>query len=618
MTTTSEPGNGQVDGIEVEWQFDAFDLRPAERWLTSLSSARSFPPLGPVAALPKPAVTQNDRYLDSEDWRVARAGYVLRVRAAKEKHELTLKAVNDAPSSGSEPRRRREISEPLASPLSQWLENGGPVGSRVSALVGRRPLQPVLELQTQRRPFVLQVAGETVGEVALDETTISMGSQSPTRLLRVEVEVDSEWVSQLSPVVEDLRRSCGLALASLSKFEAGILARGCTIPDGVDLGPTEIDADTTIGALADAMVRRQLTVLLNHEPGTRLGEDPEELHDMRVATRRLRAALDVFGEVLPPQFAVLSPEVAWLTSVLGSVRDLDVQLERLDDAPEWHTSWESPVDAPIGELRARIETERESARRELLHALESPRYERLTTALVALAQQGATERSTTGRVPAVEVLPGLIEPRHTAAVRAAKRAKRSGEAADFHRLRIRCKRLRYALEFVEEVYGEPATQFIRKMARLQDHLGRLQDCEVGIERLRHMATAIEPPLSPSTVFLMGAVSENYRYEQTELLHNARSRVRVLRGSAWNRLARTLNERQSEAVLSRESDQEASPDVPIESDRQPHAEPPAPLHLVDPAPTAGDPISHPSAPRPPAPGLHHNGGSPAHLWPLDPH
>ena len=75
-----------------------------------------------------------------------------------------------------------------------------------------------------------------------------------------------------------------------------MLARGYVIPTRVNLGPTEVIGQSTIGALADAVVRRQLGALLEHEAGTRLGEDPEELHDMRVATRRLRAALDVFAE----------------------------------------------------------------------------------------------------------------------------------------------------------------------------------------------------------------------------------------------------------------------------------------------------------------------------------
>jgi hypothetical protein len=77
---------GGTDAVEVEWQFDALDLRPARRWLTSLA-ARSvlFASLGPVSVVARPAIVQDDRYLDTEDWRVARAGYALRLRHGKVK-----------------------------------------------------------------------------------------------------------------------------------------------------------------------------------------------------------------------------------------------------------------------------------------------------------------------------------------------------------------------------------------------------------------------------------------------------------------------------------------------------------------------------------------------------
>ena len=88
-------------------------------------------------------------------------------------------------------------------------------------------------------------------------------------------------------------------MASLSKFDAGLLAGGVTLPGPPDLGPLSLGPDATLGELAFAQeFRRQVIAMTDHEPGTRLGEDPEELHDMRVATR-LRAALDLFIEVLP-------------------------------------------------------------------------------------------------------------------------------------------------------------------------------------------------------------------------------------------------------------------------------------------------------------------------------
>ncbi len=89
-----------------------------------------------------------------------------------------------------------------------------------------------------------------------------------------------------------------------------------------------------MGELAFAVLRRQLAVLRDKEPGTRLGEDVEELHDMRVATRRLRAALALFAGVLPVRAQTFRQELGWLAGVLGAVRDLDVQLEGLAADPD--------------------------------------------------------------------------------------------------------------------------------------------------------------------------------------------------------------------------------------------------------------------------------------------
>src|SRR6202012_5072817 len=88
-------------------------------------------------------------------------------------------------------------------------------------------------------------------------------------------------------------------------------------------------ATSTRGDVAFAALRRQLAVLRAKEPGTRLGEDPEELHDMRVATRRLRAALSLFEAVLPVRARVFRADLGWLARLRGAVRDLDVQLENL-------------------------------------------------------------------------------------------------------------------------------------------------------------------------------------------------------------------------------------------------------------------------------------------------
>ena len=235
-----------------------------------------------------------------------------------------------------------------------------------------------------------------------------------------------------------------------------------------------------MGELAYAVLRRQLAVLRAKEPGTRLGEDPEELHDMRVATRRLRAALALFADVLPVRAQVFREELGWLGGVLGAVRDLDVQQEGLADMADATAGWSAgarPEDHdPLAELSALLERERDAARADMLGALDSVRWERLARGLSAMAQQGPARRSVATREPAVIGMPDLVVARHAKVAKAGKRAKRSGVVSDFHRLRIALQavalRPRVRLRGVRRPHGTLRPPAHRAPGRARAHAGR--------------------------------------------------------------------------------------------------------------------------------------------------
>ena len=283
--------------------------------------------------------------------------------------------------------------------------------------------------------------------------------------------------------MEQLRTTCGLQPARLSKFEAGLLALGEEIPGTPDLGPTDVSPGSTMGELAFAVLRRQLAVLRAKEPGTRLGEDPEELHDMRVATRRLRAALSLFDGVLPVRAQVFREELGWLGRLLGAVRDLDVQLQGLADMSASVADWSAgarPDDHdPLAELAALLERERDAARTDMLSGLDSVRWDRLAKGLTAMAQQGPARRSLATRVPAEIGLPDLVAARHDKVAKAAKRAKRSGVVTDFHAcasVASACA-TRSSSAATSTAGGPPASS--AQLTVLQDELGEMQDAEVA-------------------------------------------------------------------------------------------------------------------------------------------
>jgi CHAD domain-containing protein len=229
--------------------------------------------------------------------------------------------------------------------------------------------------------------------------------------------------------------------------------------------------------------------MMLHEPGTREGEDPEELHDMRVATRRMRAALRVFEDhVAMEQYKPFLKVMRETGRELGAVRDLDVFMIKtqayIDSLPEEARPGLDP-------LVEAWRMERERARVELLDYLDSDRYERFKEKFEAfLRVPNAGAGRTTGRdgepMPSRvgDVLPGVLFDR-LALVRAYDGPITQPDAplSVFHQLRISSKGLRYTLEFFQEVLGTDSKPLIDRMKQVQDHLGDLQDAVVTCDVL---------------------------------------------------------------------------------------------------------------------------------------
>lgn len=521
---------------ELEWQFDALDFGAVDRWL----DAQVARPNGPVAGLRLSRAPRAqrivDRYFDTVDWRIGRGGFVLRERRKAGRVELTMKNLVESDEGF---RHRLEITVPGALPILAGESDGGDLAWRVRALIGNARLVPIVEVVTRRQTIELMDDSGALGELTYDESALSPpGTARKLRLRRVELEVPPAALESATALIEPMRAACALTPARLSKFEAGLLAAGLAIPGPPELGPTSVEATSTMGELAFASLRRDASAMVEHEPGTRLGDDIEELHQMRVATRRLRAALALFAEALPVRAQALRAEIGWLAGALGAVRDLDVQLEQ---ARAWRADARSEEAAGLDELLERLHLERTAARAELLATLDSRRYQRFVTGLTSMLEAGVPRRSALARTPAAVALPGLIEQHQAAARRAARRAKRSGVADDFHRLRIKTKRLRYALDFSVELFGTPARRYAKTLAALQGRLGSMQDAEVGAERLRRLALvgAAEGALSSGAIFTMGGLAERYRRSQAELLHELPSEVDTISDRSWDRLVRAM-------------------------------------------------------------------------------
>ena len=587
-----------TDQLEIEWRFDAPDLAAAASWLAGRDLASSN-----VTVVEGKTKALSDTYHDTKDWRVYRAGYALRVREGDGPaggFEVTFKSLA-AEEGGKGESKRREVTETHRGNARGAIEvlrgSRGPAGELFRTFAGAREAPPIFALRNRRRTFDLVLredapengglvvdasgnirerrvsdespdgraggpsekgaGGRVVGEVALDETEILVGEgEEPLRLSRVEVEAGAgeadSALESLGAFVAEMGEELGLKPTRLSKYAAGLFAVGQSPEAATDLGPTRVDDSVTLGELAFAVLRRQFGTMRSHEPGVRVGEDPEELHDMRVATRRMRAAIKLFKKALPERASHLRDEMKWVATVLGDVRDLDVQLERLE---EWFAQAEDDGYRDTLRRTSRLlEKQRKEARGRMLEALDSARYERFERSFAEMLKLGPTPSLTPGAAadedsptdePAAVAGRGLLRRRYRKWLKLADAIDDASAPEEYHELRKEGKRLRYALEFFAEVYGEDVTgRLVKPLKTFQDDLGLHQDDLVAAEWLREMVTDSRRFPSKAAFFVGMLVGDRLREAAgiRERMRDNKAFLAVADGKEWEKFQKTISKK----------------------------------------------------------------------------
>ncbi len=484
----------------MEWQLACTDLGSVRRWLADHGT------IDGLVLEPRSTSQIFDTYLDTEDWRIHRSGFALRIRSESGKSEATLKSLHSA---SAEVADRRELSEPLENSESESIRQSiGPVGRRVLAVSGAQALLPLFEVRTSRQKFAVRREDEAqqLGEIALDDTVISRPHGEPqTSMQRVEVESLTESHEPLQSLVKTLRRDCALEAASTSKFSQGLKSVGLAPGPGPEFA-SAVDASMTIGEVALANLRRYLSAWHLHEPGARLGDDPEELHDLRVAGRRLDAILSQFRSALPEPYLRIRQTFKTVLRALGHARDLDVALSELDtfsrELPESDREGVEP-------LKQHLMSERARARAQMLSVLDSLWVRKNLQDLTALLAAPAAASTPRSSELVLNVAPQMIRMRYRKLRKRADLLKSDSSMEAYHAVRGRVKKLRYVLEAVEAIYGKPADEMLRAMRRWQDKLGLQQDAAVAGRRLKALAGAPPKGMSPETLFLMGRLAQHY-------------------------------------------------------------------------------------------------------------
>ncbi len=499
--TAKQASTGHKDGREVEWQMACSDLGAVHRWLTehTVVDGLLVEPHSPLEIL--------DTYLDTEDWRLHRAGFALRLRSASGSSEATLKALRSASAKVAD---RREVTEPLEGGEADWpRESEGPVGVRVRAVTGTHALRPLFEVRTFRQRFIVrrQDEGGPLGEIDLDATVIHRPRGEPTASLqRVEVEALTDAHAGLRALVLTLRTGCGLQTAGENKYSLGLTSVGLAPEPPPEFTPTSVAADMPMLDVALANLRRDWSAWQRHEPAARLGDDPEEMHELRVAGRRLDAVLRQFRRWLPESARAIRKPLKKVLRAFGEVRDLDVALHEL---ARFSRGWGPDERQDIAPLQHLWASERDRARSRMLRLVDSVAVQGELAALTALLSATPSPSPAPAALSARNQAPGLLRRRYRKMHRAAVRLSAESSARDHHRLRSHVKNLRYALDAVAVLYGKPADDLLRALRRWQAILGAQQDAAVAGRRLHALAAAPPKGMMPRTLFLMGRFAEHY-------------------------------------------------------------------------------------------------------------
>jgi CHAD domain-containing protein len=415
----------------------------------------------------------NTTYYDTRDLRLTRWGCSLRFRVGQ---GWTVKLPGPEAGNGTLLVRGEHVFEgqPKAPP-PQALD-------LLAAYLRRSAVHPVARLRTTRKMIVLKGAdGKPLAETVHDDVAVLDGRKIATRFREIEVELREAASEELLGAILERLQAAGAGMVDPTSKVARALGTRAARPPEIEI--EELSPTATAGAILRRAVSQAVTRLLRHDAGVRLGTDPEEVHQARVAVRRLRSHLRTFLPLMDIEWATsLRQELGWLADELGAVRDADVLMDRLRK----HAGGLPPRDHNAGaKILALVADRRERAMQQLRMKIHENRYIDLLKRLVEATRAPAL--APIAAEPGVLTLPPLVASlwRNVDAMVDGFSAEPAD--AQLHKLRIQAKRCRYAAEAIAPVAGKRARSFARAAEDLQGVLGEHHDAVVAAQWLREEA-----------------------------------------------------------------------------------------------------------------------------------
>jgi triphosphatase len=428
-------------------------------------------------------------YYDTPTLALHRERTSLRVRKQGREFVQTVKAENPTQADVLE---RKEWEDHI--PSKHPVLDAPKTGKRLPDIVRDDELRPVFTTTVTRTVIEISPDSSARIEAAIDEGEIRTSKgDAVAPISEIELELKKGDPRVIFDVALLLLEVAPIRIETRSKAERGyrLLGTDGPMPQAVHVGPIALDPPMSVEAALERIGRRCLTHLLSNEQAALEGE-PEGIHQMRVAVRRLRSALLALKRPLQKKhYRWASQELKWLAHVLGPVRNLDIFAACLV-RPVTHAL---PAGLDFERLIGATERRRRAVFEQAKQAIMSERY---TASMLRLLRwfaargwrdQRISEHAVVLLARIVDVAPGLIERHHR---RARKRSKKFEQltATQRHRLRIALKNVHYIIEFLGSLFDKDQVRtFLKCLKSLQDDLGYANDVRVAHDLVDQISEA---------------------------------------------------------------------------------------------------------------------------------
>jgi triphosphatase len=444
---------------------------------------------GAAPARDKPT-TQVSVYFDTDKLKLRKNGLSLRIRRIGRRYVQTIKQET---GESAALLARNEWEQPVRGKQPDFAAaQHTALGSLLNKKL-RRNLKPVFETRVRRSVYPIR-SGDSEIELTIDRGKIEAGAEVAP-VCEVELELKRGESAELFKLARILADQVPVQLAVTSKAERGYALVAAEQAKPVKAAPVALTPDLTRQAAFQAVARACLHQLVGNVPAMRHG-NPEGLHQMRVALRRLRAAVSLFADMLvDPQTEERKAEFKWIMGELGPARELDVFIKGVVK-PAVHGR---PNGTGVTVLTRELQEKREEAFARAVAAIESARFRALVLDTAEWIETGDWTRNADDLTQILREQPIAV----TSVAQLRKRWKKilkNGARLDElnpqrrHRLRIQAKKLRYASEFFAGVFpGKKAARrrqdFLAGLEKLQDALGDLNDIAVHENLTERIAEA---------------------------------------------------------------------------------------------------------------------------------